>query len=179
MGSIGKIVKGNARAYRKFYKGTYSELYALVFSMTRDRCLAREVVQNAYLMLWEQRVMIRPEKESFRSYLMLLAKYGVITECRRRITKEVARIHFEQIRLANEEDTRLAKMKNLVLLKALDSLSAKRREIMELARSISKGAEGLYIQKGGKTLCHGPSQIRKVKRNFSDGLRAKTGFSGP
>jgi RNA polymerase sigma-70 factor (ECF subfamily) len=62
------IIKGDHTAFRKFYDANYASVYRFLISRGVREEDAQDLIQKAFLMIWEKRDQIDPQK-SLRAYL--------------------------------------------------------------------------------------------------------------
>jgi RNA polymerase sigma-70 factor (ECF subfamily) len=65
------IRAGDAQAFRVFYERHYDSLYRYLVSRGADGAHAEDLIQKAFLLIWEKREAIDPGK-SLRSYLFTI-----------------------------------------------------------------------------------------------------------
>ena len=53
------IADGNAESFEKFYNGAYSRLRSFCFRAVKDKAVAEEIVQSAFVKLWLNRNRLR------------------------------------------------------------------------------------------------------------------------
>ena len=155
MGVIKKIISGDKKAFEGFYTETHAKLYSFIYSRTNNEYLAQEILQNAYITLWEKRLTIKPEKYYFEAYLFKIVRNAIIAEYKRKITEKQAELHFEQLR-ANNNDTETLAVKGIAVngIKVetvLNNLPKRQRQVFQLIKleglSYLEAANELQISK--------------------------------
>ncbi len=137
-----KIIKGEEHAFELFFHQTYVRLCQFANKFLNSPEEAREVVQETFITLWENREMIDPE-ESLLSYLFKVVQNKCINRLRH---KHVEERYVEVLRLVYSEHNDITPAESLLAL--------------ELDDAIGKIVAGL------------PPQCRKVfELNRYDGLR--------
>lgn len=155
MGIIKSIINGNQKAFERFYSETHAKLYAFVYSRTHDEYLSQEILQNAYITLWERRTTIKPKRYYFEAYLFKIVRNAIIAEYKRKITEQQAKLHFEQLRKASEETEMLAvggiQMNDIKAETIMSSLPERQRQVFQMVKlqglSHVETANKLHISK--------------------------------
>ena len=70
---ISELKSGNARAFEKIFNDYYSSLCRFSFSIVHDQDIARSLVQNVFVKLWESRQQLE-KIISLPSYLAAMVK---------------------------------------------------------------------------------------------------------
>jgi len=70
---VDAIKHGDKDAFARLYRRHFSELCDISFYLTRDKEVAKEMVQDTFLVIWEKREDWQP-KGSIRSYLFRAVK---------------------------------------------------------------------------------------------------------
>lgn len=131
------LLKGNQTAFLSLYKTYYQSLFKYGFTITQDKELTKDTIQELFLELWNTRTTLNSGVLNIRSYLF--------TWLRRKISKHVAlrsreKLLQENIGDANSEPSyeellialQTIEWKKEKLAKALDSLSKKQKQILKL-----------------------------------------------
>ncbi|TVQ73408.1 MAG: RNA polymerase sigma-70 factor [Balneolaceae bacterium] len=72
-GLVDAVKHGDKDAFARLYRRYFSELCDISFYVTRDKEVAKELVQDTFLVIWEKRKDWQP-KGSIRSYLFRAVK---------------------------------------------------------------------------------------------------------
>ena len=80
---IEQLKNGEKAAFKQVYRDYYGMLFNLGVQYLCDEDEAREVVQNAYLKLWEVRTQIN-DNSNIRNYLFTLVKNSSLNQLKRR-----------------------------------------------------------------------------------------------
>jgi RNA polymerase sigma-70 factor, ECF subfamily len=83
----GKINRSDKRAYDDFFRLLYPQLTGFAITYVRDKSTACDIVQDAFVNLWQKRSGIDPGK-SLRSYMYQMVRNRCLNELRNR-SKEV------------------------------------------------------------------------------------------
>ena len=167
-----KIKDNNSLAFQQFYNKYYQRLLSYIITFTKDRDQAKDIVQEAFVILWTNRESIDTSK-SPKSYIFFVAKNIFIDHYR----KEKRDLQFlielketalsEQIENDSEEiKQRIEKMKRMI-----ENLPEKCKIILKLSK-----IEGLNYQEIANHLNISPktveSQMRiafnKIREQFSE-----------
>ena len=173
MNIIKSIISGDKKAFEEFYLETHPKLYTFVYSRTNDEYLSQEILQNAYITLWERRTTIMPKRYYFEAYLFKIVRNAIIAEYKRKITEQEAKLHFEQLQKANKETETLT-VKGIVVddIKTEDLLSClpkRQRQVFQLVKlqglSNIEAANELHLSK--RTIeSHLRQAILNLRNNF-------------
>tara|TARA_R100000789_G_scaffold38180_1_gene40590 strand:- start:761 stop:1336 length:576 start_codon:yes stop_codon:yes gene_type:complete len=167
-----KIKDNNSLAFQQFYNKYYQRLLSYIITFTKDRDQAKDIVQEAFVILWTNRESIDTSK-SPKSYIFFVARNIFIDHYR----KEKRDLQFlielketalsEQIENDSEEiKQRIEKMKRMI-----ENLPEKCKIILKLSK-----IEGLNYQEIANHLNISPktveSQMRiafnKIRGQFSE-----------
>ena len=129
---------GNKDAFMTLYKSQYHALFCYGFTITADRELTKDCIQELFLEMWRTRSSLNKEVTNVRSYLF--------TWLRRKISHEFARLEKEKLpdhlpeELINTEASyedlliafQISEEKKEALKSALKKLTKKQLEIIRL-----------------------------------------------
>lgn len=154
-------------AFDELYHRTWKKLYTHSFQKLRDEDLAKDVVQEVFVDLWNKRQL--RDIQNVEGYLTQAVKFKVIDRFRKKnfIVEEIA--NFADV-LANSEfsDTKLLDDELDKLLNHwIDQLPSKRKEIFLL-----KYEEGLSSEEIGKLLNISTKTVQNQILNASTFLRS-------
>lgn len=131
---MSRIAAGDREApLIELYDRYASSVYRLGIRMLGDQGRAEELVQETFVRLWQSSGRFDPTQSSARSFLFVLAHRAAV-DLRRRIAARPALAAVDPERLeepagADEADRMLA---GVEVREALESLSPKHREVLEL-----------------------------------------------
>lgn len=77
-----RVANGDEKAFEKLFYGYYDQLGAFVFQLTSSHILAEEVVQEAFIEIWQRRASLT-EIGSFKSYIFILTKNRMLNALRK------------------------------------------------------------------------------------------------
>jgi RNA polymerase sigma-70 factor, ECF subfamily len=128
---LGLVAAGNrdeplVELYRRYER----RLYGLGLQLLGDRGLAEDLVQETFLRLWRSAPRFDPARGSVRTFLFTLARRAAVDLWRRRrITAQALEPEPEP---AVDDDAFDAMLLALDVREALDELTPKHREVLEL-----------------------------------------------
>jgi RNA polymerase sigma-70 factor (ECF subfamily) len=167
-----KIKDNNSLAFQQLYNKYYQRLLSYIITFTKDRDQAKDIVQEAFVILWTNRESIDTSK-SPKSYIFFVAKNIFIDHYRKEKRDLQFLIELKETALSehlendNEEiKQRIEKMKRMI-----ENLPEKCKIILKLSK-----IEGLNYQEIANHLNISPktveSQMRiafnKIREQFSE-----------
>ena len=136
---IGRVRRGDEDAYRRLFGEHAPAATALALRVARQRQLAEEIVQEAFLTVWRSPEAFDEARGTFRSWLLTLVHHRAVDAVRR---EEVRRRHAdetteglrdEQPDHAEDVAEALDRPRRRRLVRAaLAELPAEQREVLEL-----------------------------------------------
>ncbi len=84
----GRMTGGDKDAFLTLYQGHYQALFCYGFSLSADRELTKDCIQELFLEIWKTRPSLNKEVKNVRSYLF--------TWLRRKISRELSRLAKER-----------------------------------------------------------------------------------
>jgi len=132
------MIKGDKNAFLTIYKDHYTTLFQYGFSLTCDKELTKDCIQELFLEIWKTRSSLTKEVENVRAYLC--------TWLRRKISKSITRLSkekltnglakiFDLVELSYEElliEFQQTEEKKERLNRALNKLTKKQIEVIRL-----------------------------------------------
>jgi RNA polymerase sigma-70 factor (ECF subfamily) len=85
---IHELNRGSYRAFDALYSLYARRLYAFALKMTKSHTDAREIVQDTFVRLWQNRENVLPD-ESFQAYLFTIARNAIFNKMRSLINSPV------------------------------------------------------------------------------------------
>jgi len=131
------MVKGDENAFKKVYDAYYDKLYYYCLQFVKSEDLARELLQDIFAKLWEQRDKINPEL-SFNAYLYKMARnhtYDFLKKAARdqRLKEEMM---LSVIWRHNQEEDNLTYAEyDTIVKQSIHKLPTQRRLIFKLSRN--------------------------------------------
>lgn len=93
---IHELNRGSYRAFDALYTMYSRRLYAFALKLTKSPSDAREIVQDTFVRLWQNRENVLPE-ESFQAYLFTIARNAIFNKMRSLINSPVFVDYIEYI----------------------------------------------------------------------------------
>ncbi len=145
-------------AFQQLYAATSAKLYGVVLRILKRRDLTDEVVQEAYVRVWNNATTFDPARASAITWLVTIARNRALDEVRK-----VRPVSLEQVPgLADIRDPQMLVSEQMEqsadyarLQTCLDALEPQRREIVMLAYF-----EGLSREELGKRFGHPAATIK-------------------
>jgi RNA polymerase sigma-70 factor (family 1) len=141
--------QGDEQAFEKIYHFYSILILKKLLRLVKDEDLAKELLQDIFLKVWERRESLQPDK-SFKSYLFRITENQVIDLFRRAASDRKIMDHLTRIssELYNHtEDLINFKECNAFLQQAIESLPPQRKKIFTLCK-----VEGRSYEDAGKLL---------------------------
>ena len=148
--TIMALKAGDERAFHAIYLHFGRRLYGNLLKLVHSEELARELLQDVFVKVWEKRASIDPEK-SFRSYLFQIAENRAYDFFRKvsRDRKLQAHLlaHFTRT-YTHVEELLLKKEYDDLLQQAISALPPRRQQVFRLCKLEGKSYEEAAIQLG-------------------------------
>lgn len=167
-----KIKDNNSLAFQQFYNKYYQRLLSYIITFTKDRDQAKDIVQEAFVILWTNRESIDTSK-SPKSYIFFVAKNIFIDHYRKEKRDLQFLIELKETALSEqiENDTEEIKQRIEKMKRMIENLPEKCKIILKLSK-----IEGLNYQEIANHLNISPktveSQMRiafnKIREQFSE-----------
>ena len=131
-----ELVDGDEHAFEKIYKLYSPRLFGRLLKLVKEDSQAREILQEVFLIIWEHRKSIDPEK-SFRSFIFKIAENKVY-DFFRKAARDKNR-QSQLIALATDNHTFIEAFttgdENLAILqKAIEALPPQRQQVFRLCK---------------------------------------------
>ena len=81
---IASVAKGDEAAFESLYEATRTKLFGVVLRILRRRDLAEEVVQEAYVKIWNSAAQFNPSMGSPVTWMVAIARNRAIDVARKR-----------------------------------------------------------------------------------------------
>jgi len=131
-----RVANGDERAFEKLFYGYYDQLGAFVFQLTSSHILAEEVVQEAFIEVWQRRDTLG-EIGSFKSFIFILTKNRMLNALRKianeKLKHQVWQENRESFQPA-EPDEDLFEQYKMVLDEAISKLPPQQQKIFKLSK---------------------------------------------
>ncbi|MEN7548485.1 RNA polymerase sigma-70 factor [Rapidithrix thailandica] len=129
-----RLKKGELSALREIYLKHYDSFRQIATAYLKSTAEAEDVLQEAFIKLWEKRHLLKSER-SYEGYLFMILKNTMVSALRAR-AKEVLQRDFSHMSLSHtstEEQIHYRELSNR-LEKAVDNLPPKRKQVFNLKR---------------------------------------------
>ena len=128
------MARGDERAFREFYERHRKTALGLAFRVLRDRALAEDAVQEAFLAAWRGAGSYRAERAKPASWLLTFVHRRAVDFVRREQRRSAERLDLDTSDGPSAEDDAVVGMPTRAWVRAgLDRLSARDREVLDLA----------------------------------------------
>ena len=162
-----ELIEGSEFAFEEIYRLYSPRLFGRLLKLVKIEAQAKEILQDVFLKIWENRILIDPEK-SVRSFLFKIAENKVY-DFFRKVTRD-KNMESQLIALATTDHTIIESFKsgeeNLAILqKAIAGLPPQRQQVFRLCKlegksykevsemlGISASTISDHIVKGTKTI---------------------------
>lgn len=124
------MVKGDRVAFLAIYQLHYQALFSYGFSLSSDRELTKDCIQELFLEIWKNRFTLNKEVDNVRSYLF--------TWLRRKINKEFERLKKEKINDQITEDFEVTQASYEELLVTFQQSEEKKEELRRALKKLTK-----------------------------------------
>lgn len=163
------VKAGNKDAFEQLYRNHSVGIYCNLRKMTKNDALAKELLQDVFIKVWEKKAVLNPKKP-FQFYLFRIAQNSV-TDFYRRVRRDNHMI--ENLRLLTSEITHqpiesvIAGEEEELMLKAMEALPPQRKKIFILCKLEGKSYEevsgllGISTSTIGDHIVKGTKYIRK------------------
>lgn len=84
------VATGDREAFRSLYRATSGTAYAIALGVVRERDTAQEIVQEAFVRVWEHAARFDPAKGTAAGWIAVITRRLALNEIRRRKGAPVA-----------------------------------------------------------------------------------------
>ncbi len=178
-----RVIGGDRKAFDELFRMFYSRLLGFAKSYLKDEAVAENIVQDAFLLLWERRDTLRPDS-NIQAWLLTVVKNNTINHINRLKRQAQVENTFAN-RITRELDLRIASLTacdpeymfgsevEQIIQKALDSLPEQCRKVITMSRfedlSNKEIAEKLDITVKGVEY-HITNALKKLRAELKDYL---------
>jgi RNA polymerase sigma-70 factor (ECF subfamily) len=178
-----RIIQRDKRAFDELFRFFYARLYSFSKAYLKDDVSAENIVQDAFLLLWERCDTLRPDS-NLQAWLLTVVKNNTINHINRLKRQAQAEQTYAN-RISRELDLRLASLTacdpeylfgaevEQIIQKALDALPEQCRKVITLSRfedlSNKEIAEQLNISVKGVEY-HITNALKKLRVELKDYL---------
>ena len=167
-----RLNHGDERAFEKLYELYSVRILKKLIRLLKDEEIAKELLQDIFLKIWEKRATIDPEK-SFRSYLFRIAENQVTDLFRRSLYDRKLLDHLIAVSTElcyNTEEAIDYQESSAVLKQAIATLPPQRKKIFTLCKIEGKSYEEVAKMLDisvGTVNDHMVKAIRMVRKHFA------------
>jgi len=126
-------------AFERLYQHTSPQLFGLVLRIVREEQLARDVLQDGYVKVWDRAADFRPEKASATTWMGSIMRNRAIDLLRRRRSSPLVAVDQEEIAWFEDERAVVPELEvangqsRAALQVCLDQLTEPQRQAIALA----------------------------------------------
>ncbi len=147
------MTRGDETAFREFYGRHIGSACGLAFRVLRDRGLAQDAVQEAFLAAWRQAGSYRASQAKPATWLLAIVHRRAVDHVRRQQRHSSGSLELADPEMSAIEDNAVTEMPTRIWIQeGLARLSAPAREVLELAyfagMTQTEIAEHLHIPLG-------------------------------
>ena len=124
------MIGGNKEAFLTLYQSQYQALFSYGFSLTANRELTKDCIQELFLEIWNKRASLNKEVKNIRAYLF--------TWLRRKISRELSTLHKEKFSQGIGEDFPLIQFSYEELLIAFQQTEEKKEQLRFALAKLTK-----------------------------------------
>ncbi|AWN48976.1 RNA polymerase subunit sigma-70 [Methylobacterium terrae] len=146
---IAQVAGGRQDALRALYDRTAPKLFGLILRIVRDRGTAEDVLQDAYLRVWQRAAGYAPEAGRPMAWLAAIARHRAIDLVRRKGEVPMPATDDEEdwiARIADPRDSEAAFLDRDALLACLNRLEPAQRDCVVLAYCEGLSREELALR---------------------------------
>ena len=140
-----RLIAGDIAAFDEIYRRNFPPVYCNALKITREVSLAEDALQEVFIILWEKRSTIDPEK-SLAGWLFIICYHQSINILRKKLRESLLYKELQQPdEYSMEEEIKYGKQWK-ILENALSSLSPQRRRVFELCKLEGKTYEETALE---------------------------------
>jgi RNA polymerase sigma-70 factor, ECF subfamily len=149
-----QVGRGDHAAFRALYQATSAKLYGIILRILQRRSVSDEILQEAYVRIWNNAAQYDPTRASPITWMATIARNRALDEVRRQTPQSLDAmpdaLDIKDPQLLASEQMELAADQQ-ALLRCLDALEPDRRELIKLAYLEGRSREDLGRQFGAPT----------------------------
>jgi RNA polymerase sigma-70 factor (family 1) len=133
---VSEFLKGKVRAFDLLYEKYSGRLYAFALMLLKNKEDARDIVQEAFLRIWQKRRELAEEK-SFKSYLFTISYNIIIDQLRKKLNDKNYLESLEKsfkFGMDSIENTADFNMLDKQIREIIGELPPRRKEIFKMSR---------------------------------------------
>jgi RNA polymerase sigma-70 factor (ECF subfamily) len=124
------MTRGDKEAFLTLYQSHYQSLFCYGFSLSTDRDLTKDCIQELFLEIWKSRPSLNKEVKNVRSYLF--------TWLRRKISREFSRLAKEKLLGDGAEDFPFIQYSYEELLIAFQQSEEKKEQLRNALKKLTR-----------------------------------------
>ncbi len=143
-----ELSKGNDRAFRKLFDTYRNDIYSYSLSLLKSPANAKEIVQDVFLRVWVKRESLNPDL-SFKSLVFTIARNLSFNALQKAANDKKLReeVFHQRQDDYNPIERRIQEAEfDVMRLKAIDSLSPKRKLIFNMSREEDKSYQEISTE---------------------------------
>ncbi len=146
-----KIKNGNHAAFQEFFNNQYDSLLYFLMSRNTDRESSEDLVQKAFIYIWENRAKIDPEK-SLRSYIFRIAYTRMLNHHRdnKKFNDDIDAMPVQADTITPQDQLQKTELE-IAIDKSIEAMPTKRAEVFTLCfmqqLTYAEAAETLGVSK--------------------------------
>jgi RNA polymerase sigma factor (sigma-70 family) len=125
------MIRGNPDSFLAIYENHYQSLFSYGFSLTADRELTKDCIQELFMEIWKTRLTLNKKVSNIRAYLF--------TWLRRKIFHELSRLSGEKNNHGQFEDSLSTILPYEDLLIAFQRTEEEKFKLQSALKKLSKG----------------------------------------
>lgn len=140
---LSSLKSGDEKAFETIYQQFSGRLYGSLLNLVKSEEIARELLQDVFLKVWEKRELIDPGR-SFRSYLFRIAENRAYDFFRKVASdKELERrlLMLSAVTYSHVEEMLIRKEADDLMQRAIEALPPRRRQVFRLCKLEEKSYE--------------------------------------
>ncbi|SDS47203.1 RNA polymerase sigma-70 factor, ECF subfamily [Gillisia sp. Hel1_33_143] len=79
---IAQLQAGNERAFERIYQLYSESIFGIIYTITRDKTVSEEILQDVFLKIWEKAPTYNPKKGRFFTWILNIARNASIDKIR-------------------------------------------------------------------------------------------------
>ena len=137
-----ELSRGNYAAFELVYKSFQANIRRFILSLTKDIQVAEDIMQDAFVYLWEKREQIDPRK-NILNYLFHIVRSMLINRLRKQQVADryLREMDFEEVSLYAADASMIAEETELLIEVVVEHMPKQRQAIYRMSRQ-----EGLTHQ---------------------------------
>lgn len=146
---LGAVATEDRAAFRRVYELTSAKLFGISLRICRDRDIAEEALQIAFLDIWRQADRFDPARGPAMAWLSVVARNRAIDVVRRRVRERGRSVDDGETALQSLPDPRQITdggVDHMALVACLDELEAEVRDMVLRAYYLGETREDLAVR---------------------------------